>query len=210
MYNILAEQDRRKYFELENYLSPISGYPERNVEWFKQTILPDAIDTFKNKNTLLDVGCAHGYFTALFKDNFKNIIGVDFVENRINFAKSFFKFPNISFYCADITNFNNDVKFDAIFTSMAIQHISKKDKIKAFANLHKIASDDCIFLMYDFDTKKEDVSEDFMGPISKIWIDKNLSDIWTCESCEPFVKEAQCTNCGEQCEIIHKYILRKI
>ena len=140
----------KETFEKEDYLSPLEGYPERPVSWFKDTILPNALDSYKGKKNLLDVGCAFGYFTSLFAPYFNTVTGIDFAKNRIDFAQEAYKsIPNLCFYQSNIEVFNPTSKYDAMFTSMVIQHIPKDSKINAFKNLYNLSTDNCIFLLYD-------------------------------------------------------------
>ena len=197
-------EDRLQYFENENYLSPTDGYPERPVKWFKEVILSDAIKQYSGKKTLLDVGCAHGYYTVLFTPYFDKVVGFDFAKNRIEFAKNNWKEPNLSFENIDLTDCNYTGKFDSMFTSMVIQHIKNEDKIKAFYNLYKLADENCIFVMYDFNTDiNNNISwDDFVTPIGPNWIKRN-APMWDIESCELFTKEMV----GQ--EGIYRYVLKR-
>ena len=197
--------DRKEKFENEHYLSKIDGYPERNVDWFKEHIFQDVVLQLKDKKIFLDVGCAYGYYTVLFEDVFEKIIGLDFAENRIKFASNNCRSENIEFVCSKIEEFKNDFKFDSMFTSMVFQHIPKNDKIDAFKTLHTLATDNCKFLMYDFNWGNEDITDDWVAPVSPQWIHKYIDDYWECESCEEFVRESE----GDK-GMMYRYILRKV
>jgi cyclopropane fatty-acyl-phospholipid synthase-like methyltransferase len=147
-------KNRKEVFEKEDYLDAETGYPERDINWFTNYILPDFLSlNFINKDkSLLDVGCAHGYFTKVMCNNFKHTLGIDFAENRINYAKQF-ETDNLKFMWADLTadDFATkfDKKYDVLYTSAVIQHIDKKLIPKALDNLAKISADDAKFVMYD-------------------------------------------------------------
>ena len=81
-------KNRKEVFEKEDYLDAETGYPERDVNWFTNHILPDflSLDFVNKDKTLLDVGCAHGYFTKVMCDSFKHTLGIDFAENRLNYT----------------------------------------------------------------------------------------------------------------------------
>ena len=162
--NLKNVGDRREYFEAENYLSPTEGYPERPVSWFKETILPDVLHEHKEKSHLLDVGCAFGYYTNEFKDSFESVTGIDYARNRISFATENFETDTLKFVNTKIEEFNTDKRFDAMFTSMVIQHIPLENKIPAFKNLHSIAADDCLFLLYDFNSNTKNLNGSFVLP----------------------------------------------
>jgi 2-polyprenyl-3-methyl-5-hydroxy-6-metoxy-1,4-benzoquinol methylase len=197
-------ENRKDLFINENYLSPIDGYPERPVFWFKEAMLPDVKEEFTGRKQFLDVGCAFGYYTALFCSFVDQVTGIDFADNRIEQAKTNFTNVNLHFYCSPIEDFQSDQKFDCMFTSMVLQHIKVADKIKVFSNLSTLATDDCKFVMYDFNSLIEEISDAWVSPVSPAWLAKYAPD-WKVESCEPFCNEYQTEN-----STIWKYILSKV
>lgn len=146
--------DRQPIFEKENYLDAETGYPERNVEWFKKFILSDflSLDFIDKNKKLLDVGCAFGYFTRTFSESFNHTLGIDFAKNRLEYAK---KYENdiLKFQWADLTSddFDKQItdKYDVLYTSAVIQHIDKTLIPKVFENLSKVANSGAKFVMYD-------------------------------------------------------------
>jgi SAM-dependent methyltransferase len=146
--------DRKNIFETENYLDKESGYPERNIKWFKTYILSDfiSLEFINNNKKLLDVGCAFGYFTRLLSENFNETLGIDFSDNRINYAKTH-ETPKLKFKLADLTSDSfietiND-SYDLLFTSAVIQHIDKNLIPKVLKNLYNVAAPGAHFVMYD-------------------------------------------------------------
>lgn len=152
MYTITG--DRKNIFETENYLDKDTGYPERDINWFKTQILPDflSLQFINNNKKLLDVGCAFGYFTKLLSENFNETLGIDFSENRINYAKTH-ENAKLKFKLADLTadNFVETINnsYDILFTSAVIQHIDKNLIPKVLKNLYNIAAPGAYFVMYD-------------------------------------------------------------
>ena len=57
---------------------------------------------FSNQDCLLDVGCGNGALTYRFKDDVKNIIGVDRSHYLIKIANKHFLSDNIAYECGDI------------------------------------------------------------------------------------------------------------
>lgn len=178
-------ENRKKIFETENYLNAETGYPERNIDWFTSYILPDFLSLdFINKNkTLLDVGCAHGYFTKLMFNSFKETLGIDFAENRINYAKQF-ETDTLKFMWADLTSDDFSTKFnkkyDVLYTSAVIQHIDKNLIQKALDNLAKISTDDAKFVMYDELAPRPDLGlwdrgDGFVTRFTIDWLINNLN-----------------------------------
>src|ERR1700691_5308734 len=79
-------EKRRLFFDGIENLDPITGYAERNTRWFEHHILPDFLNAKQRLGlgpTLLDIGCAYGYFTSRYADHFKHVIGIDFSNRRI-------------------------------------------------------------------------------------------------------------------------------
>jgi 2-polyprenyl-3-methyl-5-hydroxy-6-metoxy-1,4-benzoquinol methylase len=141
--------DRQDIFEQETYLSFEDGYPERPVSWFKSSMLPKIRNLLANKKLLLDVGCASGYYTKEFAPFIERIVGVDYAYNRIKYAKEHFEGDKLKFIHSRVDQLKVDRLFDAMFTSMVFQHMPLDIKMQSFENLATLASDDCLFLMYE-------------------------------------------------------------
>lgn len=177
---IYDTSNRKLYFENEDYLNPETGYPERNVEWFKKNIECSFLENFTNtKNlTLLDVGCAFGYFTKILQKNFYKVYGVDFSENRISYAKTY-EDDNIKFILSDLTSdsFLSDltIKFDCAFTNAVFPHIPLHLKQKAFSNVAKVCKKGSLFILYDGLTDNNCL-DNFVGLFSIKWIIENCND----------------------------------
>jgi 2-polyprenyl-3-methyl-5-hydroxy-6-metoxy-1,4-benzoquinol methylase len=174
------KKNRKEYFETENYLDPNLGYPERNIDWFTVNILNDILKlpfVDKNKN-LLDVGCAHGYFTRILSNHFKFTMGIDLAENRIEYAKNYEK-ETLLFKQQDLTEddfeskFNK--KFDLLFSNAVIPHIPINLKIKTFENLAKISNAGAYFVMYD-GLCENGCLDQFVGLFSIDWLKDNIKD----------------------------------
>lgn len=145
----------KEYFENETYVNPEMGYTDdfRGVDYMEDNLLP-RIKKLYNENIFkrcLDVGCAQGYFTKVLSPMFEVTYGVDFSENRINYAKKYEK-DNLKFICADLTEELEPkfpIKFDFMFTNAVIPHIPASLQKSVFENLSRIAEKDCIFVIYD-------------------------------------------------------------
>lgn len=185
--------NRKNIFDAEHYLSLDDGYPERPVSWFKEAMLPRINEVLVNKKHLLDVGCASGYYTKEFQREGLTITGIDFASNRIEHAIAKFSNQTLQFINAELENFKTNDMYDCMFTSMVIQHMPHHIKIQAFENLAKHATDDCLFLMYDFNSNKEDIGNDWVEPVSPQWLRKHVP-WWQVKSCEPFCNEYETPN----------------
>ena len=108
----------------------------------------------KSKIHILDAGCAYGYVT---KDRFANIpnsvvLGVDRSQGCLDTARQSFSAPNIVYEMLDLESedFNEELedlmdkhdipKFDIIFSSLVIHHLSNPQKF--LRRLRRFLADD--------------------------------------------------------------------
>ncbi|MEG2288779.1 MAG: class I SAM-dependent methyltransferase [Clostridium sp.] len=76
--------------------------------------------------TALDFGCGTGLISFNLTHKFSEIMLMDLSEGmieelRIKVKES--KITNVNTWCGDVLTFNEDEKFDVIYTSMALHHI---------------------------------------------------------------------------------------
>lgn len=172
----------------EAHLSPTEGYPERNVDWFLENILPDFIyddkDRRKHIGHLLDVGCAFGYFTKEYAKVFDRVTGVDFSIARINQAGTVNFGNNIQYRCVDLTKeiFAFE-EYDAAVSSAVFQHIAPdEDRKAAFKAVHAALKPGARLTLYDENDVRQPGSWDgFFEAISPMWIDKHLKGLFALE-----------------------------
>src|SRR5688572_17503057 len=93
------------------------------------------LQVLKPGQTVLDVGCGSGAIThgiAAYTGPEGQVVGVDRSEALINQAKEqFAAVANLSFYCADILDFNPSLRFDVITTARTLQWIANPEQIVA-------------------------------------------------------------------------------
>lgn len=73
-----------------------------------------------SSDRILDAGCGDGRFSHMIKDVGAQIVGVDYSERAITFAKAFS--PTVSFRCADLSSFQNE-PFDKVYCIEVIEHL---------------------------------------------------------------------------------------
>mgnify|MGYP003146573118 CR=1 FL=1 len=192
---------RKEYFEKEFHDFDLEkGYDDRAIEWFKTHILTDSLSFFSTKENLLDVGCASGYFSRIFKKSFKTVKGVDFCEVRINHAKQY-ESEDLKFQLADLTKIEHlkelNQTFDNFYSSAVIPHINLADKVKVFDNLASIANPGATFVLYDgYSDKPTNIHDEFVGVFNEKWLSKNISS-W------------RVVNCGHLVRDVFRYVLKK-
>ena len=176
------EKDTDRKFNYE------TGYPERNINWFRQHILPTFKKFLNPGSKLLDVGCASGYYTNILNE-FIPSDGIDFAENRISYAQT--KYPHMKFFQDDLTSddFPNqfEEKYDLFFTNAVIPHIPLVLKPKVFNNISRISKPRALFVLYDA-LIDDGCSDDFVGLFSLSWLNQNAAD-WTVLSASHIIEE---------------------
>lgn len=86
-----------------------------------------AMKMIGSNKTILELGCNEGlgaYYLAEFSSH---VLGVDFDEEAINWAKANLASKKISFKCGNFIN-NKYGKFDAVVSYDCIEHIYKKNE----------------------------------------------------------------------------------
>jgi SAM-dependent methyltransferase len=179
---------RKEFFELEDYLDSESGYPERPVDWLRSVIYKDfcSLDLISPTSNLLDVGCAHGYFTRILCAGFAQTMGVDLSDKRIDYAKQY-ETDTLRFVQADLTadDFlaHFDIKFDVLYTSAVIQHVPLSGKISLFNNLASVSNEGAILVMYD-EMIPSGVIDGYVGRYGVDWLYENITS-WDCVGYDP-------------------------
>jgi 2-polyprenyl-3-methyl-5-hydroxy-6-metoxy-1,4-benzoquinol methylase len=190
--------ERQAFFATEHSYHAETGYPERNTTWFCMFILPDVLRQIPDhqSKSLLDVGCATGYFTRLLAPHFGYTEGIDFVAERIEYARKF-ESDRLHFTQADLTKQLNLARHpDVLFTNAVIPHIPLQDKIQVFDNLAVVARPGAILLMYD-GKAANGVVDSFCGLVSSGWIRENVKS-WKLVSVNHIIDGA------------HRFVLTKV
>jgi ubiquinone biosynthesis O-methyltransferase len=96
-------------------------------------------DLFKGK-TVLDAGCATGYFTNKIAEKAKVVVGVDLREINISIAKKMNKKVNAKYLVMNIENLSSfkNASFDIIICQEVLEHLSNRKKaLKEFSRVLK-------------------------------------------------------------------------
>lgn len=80
---------------------------------------------FEKSNKILDLGCGNGALTKKISDMGKLVVGVDASEDMLNIARD--KYPDLTFYHKDATNFTLDEKVDTVFSNAVFHWIHNQD-----------------------------------------------------------------------------------
>ena len=121
-------------FELENRLYPLEGRASieygngihtkhRHINYHRFFI--------KNLNpgeSVLDIGCGNGFMDYNIVNQIHNIkiVGIDFNEKNIEFARERHRHPNLSFIHGDVLKELPNKTFDVIILSNVLEHIEQR------------------------------------------------------------------------------------
>ena len=100
-------------------------------------------DIQENDLSIVDVGCAEGAGTELFKKKFSRsrVIGIDFSESAIKQARE--RYVQCEFECLDVNNIQE--KFDVVLSSNVLEHL--KDPYVQLSRLVGVADKYCIIIL---------------------------------------------------------------
>jgi len=102
---------------------------------------------YLNKNNrILDVGSGVGYFlNALEENGFKHIFGVEIDKNQYLESIKRLKIANV--VNEDVLAFSDDIKFDVIFLTDLIEHISKIEVINLLKKLNNLLAENGVLII---------------------------------------------------------------
>jgi len=121
-----------------HYLDFVEGF--RLIEYldyvrFVKKLIGDA----KGKK-ILDAGCGDGRFCFELRNKGAEVIGIDYSERAINFARAFN--PKAKFFVDDLTKFRLYKKIDVIVSIETLEHIEPEKIRSVFENFHKMLGDE--------------------------------------------------------------------
>ena len=102
-----------------------------------------------NKQKILDIGCATGYFGSYLKNNFNaDVVGVDYLDYHINEAKKLEVYSDL--IKLDLNSFTNELEkytsyFDRIILADVLEHLI--NPMEVLTKLSKLLKDDGEFLI---------------------------------------------------------------
>lgn len=70
--------------------------------------------------SVLDIACGCGYGSSILSDKAVSVLGVDYSKEAIDYAKSNYSKPNISFMVGDLSKLGD---FDSIVSLETLEHI---------------------------------------------------------------------------------------
>jgi 2-polyprenyl-3-methyl-5-hydroxy-6-metoxy-1,4-benzoquinol methylase len=111
--------------------------------------LADAFDQLPIKN-VLDVGCGEGYLTLDLAQTYDvNIDAFDISENAIQYAKQKNSAANISYFAADLRDFETEKKYDLVICEEALYYLNDIERKQAVQKFHSLLKDNSFFKFSD-------------------------------------------------------------
>lgn len=128
---------------------------------------------FAGGKEVLDIGCGEGYGSDFLAGLAKSVLGIDYNQEVIDYAKEKYCKPGLGFSVLDIKNLNTlNKKFDLICSFQNIEHINDTGKLlKDISNLLK---DGGIFICSTCNIK--DASPGSKVPYNKFHVKEYLFD----------------------------------
>lgn len=84
------------------------------------------INNIKSDDRVLDIGCGRGELSFDLAKKAKDVVGIDFNEKSINWAKNRFSASNIKYILGNATKDLPNEKFDALILSNVLEHIKNR------------------------------------------------------------------------------------
>ncbi|MBL4593320.1 MAG: 1-acyl-sn-glycerol-3-phosphate acyltransferase [Flavobacteriales bacterium] len=128
---------------LEWYLKIKWKFEYKNYEHYNRLL--------KGKTKIMDIGCGYGYLSYFlhYKDESREILGVDYDEEKISIANNGFdKTENLTFNQVDIIT-HDFVQYDAILLNDVLHYFSEEKQLKLLEKCANSIADKGIILIRD-------------------------------------------------------------
>jgi len=211
---------RHSFFDGQEHLNPLTGYDERNIEWFHKTIMPKwmqlkDVGMWDAHSKVLDVGCAYGYYTKEYAKLLKppgDILGIDYsglrVESAIGLNLSFESEVKPKYKVIDLAvecEYLPADTFDIAVTSAVFQHIDPDKREIGFKHIAQALKPGGKFVLFDSITFTDQLWDGFFSKLSLSFLDSLWKKNIFTKSSYPI------TNVGEGLpgEVVSMIILEK-
>jgi len=106
-----------------------------NFYWQERGFWANSI--IKKRDLILDIGCAEGFFTAVYYANkAKQVDAIDLSSQAIKFARRSYHLPNINYIHADINNFSfPKAKYHKVFMFVTLERMTETDGLNLLTKI---------------------------------------------------------------------------
>ncbi len=98
----------------------------------------------KRGDKLLDIACGDGLMTAMFAQEFKQVVGVD--ANGTHLKKARNRLPDVEFFECLIEEFETDKKFDTVTMLDLLEHV--EDPVRVLQKAASFLEDDGVLIVH--------------------------------------------------------------
>ncbi|MFZ2154098.1 MAG: class I SAM-dependent methyltransferase [Candidatus Moraniibacteriota bacterium] len=129
--------------ENKEYLNNVKAYSKMGEKYLKKIdcLIPprffDFLDLLPEGGLALDVGCAGGRDSKRLVEKGFNVVGIDLVDEFLDYAK--INVPKAEFSKMDVLELNFSAnKFDVILANAILLHLEKENARRALEKLYKV------------------------------------------------------------------------
>lgn len=126
------------------------GFTSKDFETERQSIIFEANIPLSKEIVILDLACGMGRLARFVAPNVKKYIGIDFIPEMINKARTYNKqFSNVEFYVnegADLSVLDSQ-SIDIVFCELAFQHMVKTIQESYIKEVHRVLKKNGLFYL---------------------------------------------------------------
>ena len=150
-----------------------------------QLIISKFIKNMKTGNNVLDIGCAIGLQTSIFRAYRYNVTGIEISDEMVKYAKK--RNPESNIIVGDFMKYKFKDKFDAIFAQAFIHLYPEKEVNNVIGKIRELLKVDGVALITT--TKSNESKEGWYVKTDYSGNKKRFRKHWTKEELENKLKE---------------------
>lgn len=147
------EEYKRKIYKLwgkknpEIFPYPDEGFIKEKLDHYRNFFIKNFFP--ENKNiSILDIGCGYGLFlNACKEEGYKNIFGVEIIQECVEFAKKKFNISISNYEIIDYLKSKKNTTFDIITAFDVIEHFKKEEVLNLLELIYKKLKNNGLFIM---------------------------------------------------------------
>ncbi|OHA59650.1 MAG: hypothetical protein A2589_02215 [Candidatus Vogelbacteria bacterium RIFOXYD1_FULL_46_19] len=134
--NLLARCHNYCHHKIAELASILEGgfHPKHRITQYHKFF----VDQVESDDSVLDVGCGIGLLSYKVAQKAKKVVGIDFSEKNINYARNHYQHSNLEFVLGDVTTYKFPGQFDKIILSNVLEHID--DRVNLLKVLRRISN----------------------------------------------------------------------
>lgn len=142
----LIEEQHIKFLTLNSYDECANEYAKSTEALHPHVQAKKFVKMLPKHAKILDIGCGPGRDAKVFEEQGLKVVGIDFSAKMIELAKQYTR--QAEFHVMDIEKlaFPRDT-FDGVWASASFLHISKKNILQVFENIHALLKREGIFYL---------------------------------------------------------------